>query len=291
MFARCRLVVLLTLLVAIWRPIAVAAQAPSASDDALAPWAPLAASGVSSAASSGPADRAALGGMLAGRVTDRAGAPLVGVVVTAAAALRGSADEVDTDVLVGEDDLAPAGRTRTGPDGAYSLVGLPSGQIWLRFSDPDGRWLPAYLGDAHRFRDALPMVLASGATVTGVDEVLDAGGWITGRVVGAITPADGAVTAGVQVAAFRADAATPFATTLADGLGKYRFGPLPPGDYRLVVLGADGDGAERWRAADTAGDAAGISLADGVRIEAPDLAPNGVPWANDGFAGEGAAVR
>ena len=110
----------------------------------------------------------AAGASITGHVTDDQGHPVAGVYVSASSAL----------MIVGGN-----GSAITDANGDYSITGLAAGDYRVQFSAPFGSNLVSeYHPDTTISSMAVPVKVATGADVTGIDASLATGGSITGQV-------------------------------------------------------------------------------------------------------------
>jgi hypothetical protein len=121
----------------------------------------------------------------------------------------------------------------TGPNGTYTIQGLPAGEYFVYFY-PEGSGL-GLLAQAYSDRSFSerpnPVVVGSRSDVTGIDAALQAGGKIQGAVHSA---ANGAPLAGVEVCLTEA-ARLGFPTCLqTPASGLYGFFGLPSGSWKVV---------------------------------------------------------
>jgi protocatechuate 3,4-dioxygenase beta subunit len=160
------------------------------------------------------------------------------------------------DGLPGTPDDVKVGVTTTDNNGEYSFVGLPDGNYNVTFTN-----LPA--GFTFTAKDAAGTTAAdgsdasplsgrtgtialdpAGASTTGINNIDADAGIVTtraalGNFVWIDTDGDGIQDAtekgvsGVTVTLYAADGVTVLASTVTDADGKYYFGNLTPGDYRV----------------------------------------------------------
>ncbi len=110
----------------------------------------------------------------------------------------------------------------TGPDGEYALTGLLEGDYAIEFWAPYLGYLIQFFDRAELFEDADEVAVSAGATVAGIDAVLEKGGWIEGRVTDA---SSGSPLGQVEVCAY--PQATPYyGCALTDSAGEYTVGPF-----------------------------------------------------------------
>ncbi|MCL6580024.1 MAG: carboxypeptidase regulatory-like domain-containing protein [Firmicutes bacterium] len=153
----------------------------------------------------------ALGGAVAGRVTDATTGEPLGEVVVA---------------VYGETG-ADGGAMVTAADGSYLVPKLPAGRVWVSFRPPFG------------YQGAGAWAVIENGRTTVLDARLESEpGRVVGRVVEAKRPRG---VPGAAVAVLTTDG-LPVRAVLADQRGAFRLGGLAPGRY-LVVASADGFGA------------------------------------------------
>ena len=101
------------------------------------------------------------GASISGRVTDEKGNPLADICV----------DTFDSQEV-------PRGSVRTGPDGSYAIDQFTAGTFILKFSDcldPESKVVPEFYDDKTSFEEAVPIALADGQDLSGIDAELKAG--------------------------------------------------------------------------------------------------------------------
>ncbi|HOW86788.1 MAG TPA: carboxypeptidase regulatory-like domain-containing protein [Candidatus Aminicenantes bacterium] len=152
-------------------------------------------------------------GAVSGRVTDGEGNPLVQARVIAYLAGASQASQAFTDA-----------------DGNYSIRRLRSANYAIFFRPPAGSTLTReWYDDQGAFGASLPVAVTAGATTTGINAVLEAGG----RISGLVTNESGDPLPGVGVVAYEASSvAMQSATTQADG--SYLLDSLRAGTYSLI---------------------------------------------------------
>ena len=136
---------------------------------------------------------------------------------------------------------SPVASTQTGTTGNYVFTGLAAGTYFVRTAQEqafafnaiselyDGVPCPSQFPVSDcRIASGTPIVVAAGATVSGIDFSLDPTGTISGTVV-----ADGSSSplAGVMLAAYTGDVQV--AGGITNASGQYSIGGLPPGTYRV----------------------------------------------------------
>lgn len=206
------------------------------------------------------------GGSVAGRVTDAAGTPLVGVMVAA----------------YNEDGTQQAS-TETDAEGRYALAVRP-GEVVIGASDPTLEHATQFHSGSSTFRFAREVGVAVGEAHEGIVFALVEGGLFTGTVTGT----NGQPVAGITVAAYdEAEALVASARTRADGT--YAF-VVPPGSYRLAAFDASfryaasfAGGAASYEASmpvTIAADAAStqsFAVVSGIRINGTVASRDGAP--------------
>ena len=196
----------------------------------------------------------ALSGGVRGTVTDEAGTPAPGVLVTAH-------PQRETD--------AWGVSVRTDESGAYELAGLLAGDYKIEFStdeasvDVASEWWQDAADES-----SAAVVSVVGGTMAQVDAVLSP----AARLAGTVTDADGQPLVDVHVWAYRGDEPAPFAATTTDSEGAYRLRGLPPGDYAVLFTsyGDDVRMHEWWSNAPTRELAAVVALTAGQVIDTLD---------------------
>ncbi|MEO7803915.1 MAG: carboxypeptidase regulatory-like domain-containing protein [Actinomycetota bacterium] len=152
------------------------------------------------------------GGIVRGRVTNSAGAPIPGVSVSLSSGWSGQ------DVT-------------TGADGTYEVLGLETKSYLVEFSPfsrsgddpPVGNYLREYYDNSHTFEGASQVAVVQGAAVVGIDAQLETGGVITGRV----TDESANPIQGVNVSTDWSSRA------ITDANGQYSLIALETGNHRL----------------------------------------------------------
>jgi 5-hydroxyisourate hydrolase-like protein (transthyretin family) len=119
-------------------------------------------------------------------------------------------------------------------DGGYAIPGLSAGSYRVGFSVPLGseaNYVGEYYDGKSSWFEADPVAVAEGATKSGIDAELQAGGRITGEVVAA---AGGAPLESIEVcASATVGAGAPVGCVETDGDGKYAITSLPGGSYKV----------------------------------------------------------
>ena len=148
-------------------------------------------------------------GSISGRVTDRSGEPVAGVVVRT------------------EPRYATA---TTDADGRYRIVGLTSSNYKVSFTPPDGPFVDQWFDGAADRSTATGVAVTTSEETTGIDAQLVEGGTVTGRVTDR---------AGVPLAGISVSVASRTSLTAADGT--YRVEGLPAGSYSAFFYDSQGD--------------------------------------------------
>ena len=167
-----------------------------------------------------PPAAAAEGGTFEGQVIGPDGAPLEGVCVV---------------VEPADADGAPLEAT-TGPDGSYTIEGIPPGDQVVGFNacaEPIAGFAPEWYDDAPTFDAATPVAVPASGSRTGLDAVLARTGSISGTVSDQDT---GQPLVDVCAVAFGDETLT-FAEARTGEDGTYVLSELTAGDY--VVLFGD----------------------------------------------------
>jgi hypothetical protein len=148
--------------------------------------------------------------------------------------------EVEIDLYSSTESYA--GYAISAAGGTYSIGGLTAGTYYARTYNSVG-----YLDELYRERPCVvycdvtngdPIVVAPGATVTGIDFTLSQGGRISGHV----TSTTGTPLAGVTVSVYGQDGA-PFGDGVTDASGAYTVGGLATDSY-LAATSASGAGLD-----------------------------------------------
>ena len=152
--------------------------------------------------------------------------------VTAAA---GGAPIEEIHVCAEASGIGFGGCDYTDADGAYTISGLAPGSYKVAFSVTPGsglNYIAQYFDGAGSWVEADPVTVADGATKSGVDAEMQAGGRIAGEVTAA---AGGAPLDSIEVCAL-VDTAGPGALVgcaATDADGKYAIASLPSGSYKI----------------------------------------------------------
>ncbi|HEX6712639.1 MAG TPA: carboxypeptidase-like regulatory domain-containing protein [Thermoleophilaceae bacterium] len=159
-------------------------------------------------------------GRIAGNVKDTLGAVLTGACVRA---------EDQNGFTLAE--------TTTDGNGNYALGGLVAGPAQIRFSGcTAGNYVPEYYDDAPNPSTGTPVMVATGATKSGIDAVLTPAGRISGRVQNA----NGEPLPSVCVSGWAGD--VELAGAVTDPNGDYVIREVPPaGSYQLSAWDCYGD--------------------------------------------------
>jgi protocatechuate 3,4-dioxygenase beta subunit len=198
------------------------------------------------------------GATIAGRVTDEhTGEPLRGVRVFASPVRPG---QVYTDLTDGE--------------GLYLLTGLRPG-AYIVWAFKTG-YLAEFYEDSHSWRDATPITVAAGDSISGIDFALTPQERGPFMVAGTIASKEGRSVAGGVVLARRGEELV--ATAVSNENGQYALDELPNGSYTICALLPIGDGSAQPPQT-TAPVAVTLSAADPMRNNVDlALAPtNGPP--------------
>ncbi len=226
-------------------------KAGLAAADALAVTAGQTLSGVNAILASG-------GATISGRVTNAAGMGLRNVTVRVE--LEGY-------------ELSNQYSASTAVDGAYTVRGIPAGTYSVLFtpSGTSGNYARELYNDVVPrgwVWTGTPVVLTDGAVVSGIDAVLEAGGWVKGRV----TDGAGAGIANVQVRTH--DALTNDrvdAGPKTDAAGYYA-ASARPGQYKIFFSASESAGGQY--AAEFYNNKTTLPAADAVTVTADQTTPN-----------------
>ncbi|MEN9646964.1 MAG: hypothetical protein RL238_3633 [Actinomycetota bacterium] len=156
-----------------------------------------------------------------------------------------------------------AASTVTGPDGSYSIAGLPSGEaLQVQFSPPTGSgYLPEWYDDAADRNAAATVTLSSGETRTDVSAVLTQAASLSGRVVAA----DTGLGVHSQVVLYRPDLGSYVNISNLDGT--FTLSDVVADDYVLYAIpgpfGPSDYAPEYWRGAIDLASATPITLQGG----------------------------
>ena len=169
-----------------------------------------------------------------GTITDAANATgIAGIEVCAYAS--GPFEEAE------EGEGAAPDCSPSGPGGEYSITGLAAGEYIVEFSTPFNGTLDYitqyYLG-AETFEGSLPVNVASGQRVSGIDAELSKGGEVEGHVTRAL---GGAPLAGIEVCAWGVNSEA-MACAETDSGGAYLITGLPIGSFKVGFRATLGSG-------------------------------------------------
>ena len=198
------------------------------------------------------------GATISGRVTNAAGMGLRNVTVRVE--LEGY-------------ELSNQYSASTAVDGAYTIRGIPAGTYSVLFtpSGTSGNYARELYNDVVPkgwVWTGTPVVLTDGAVVSGIDAVLEAGGWVKGRV----TDGAGAGIANVQVRTH--DALTNDrvdAGPKTDAAGYYA-ASARPGQYKIFFSASESAGGQY--AAEFYNNKTTLPAADAVTVTADQTTPN-----------------
>jgi hypothetical protein len=155
-------------------------------------------------------------GQIAGAVIDSAtSAPIAGICVKAYNSSGGV--------------LASA---QTNSSGAYALSSVPAGSAQVAFSSGCGasNYLTQYYNGKASLASSDPVVVTAGATTSGIDAAMVAGGQITGTVTDRATSS---TLAGICVQAYDSSGSG-VASTQTNSSGVYTLSALPTGSYHVA---------------------------------------------------------
>jgi hypothetical protein len=129
----------------------------------------------------------------------------------------------------------------TGAGGAYTLMGLPSGEYDVEFyaGYEGANYVTQYYNGESSYRDATPVSVLEGGTTTLMNAELHTGGQIMGRITSA---SGGSPLADISVCADETGSSEDFgscATTNSNG--EYTVSTLPTGSYVVEVSVNEGD--------------------------------------------------
>ncbi len=135
---------------------------------------------------------------------------------------------------------AGVGSVTTDENGVYTAFTLSPGQYTFGFFDDSGAHLSTYLGQSNTLNQATLVTVDIGETVTGVDQVLQRAGSISGTVTDSVT---GEPIEGVQVSSEYFDEFAGWVGSDVTGPdGTYRLDGLKPGDSWTVYFDGAGTG-------------------------------------------------
>jgi immune inhibitor A len=165
-------------------------------------------------------------GRISGVVTDDLGTPIAGASVWAS-----------------RDACCGYGGATTGPDGTYTVTGLPPGNYRVQASGPYCTVGPTsppcidyaseYYDDTYDSNAATLVPVSSGATTPGIDFALAE----AGRMSGTVTNELGTPIAGANVSA-EGDACCGYGSAMTGPDGSYTVTGLLPGNYRVRASGS-----------------------------------------------------
>lgn len=192
---------------------------------------------------------------ITGTVTRSSGGAAPGVCVSA--------------TVDGPQGLDWVGGTTSGPDGSYTINGLPAAPVKVVFDDCNGvgPYLRQWYQGAPDPSTAQVLDLAAGATRAGVDAALAPASEITGTV----TDGDGHPVAGICVQATTATAVGSLART--DQQGRYAVLLSAAGDYRVQFVDCTDTprfAGQWWHDAQRAQDATPVTVGDGSIVTGID---------------------
>jgi len=195
----------------------------------------------------------AAGGAIAGTVTAAVGAGAIEGANVCAYATSGE----------------PAGCAKTGGGGAYTLIGLASGEYTVEFSTGhEGvlNYVTQYWHGKLSVTEAEPVKVTAPATVSGIDAQLAVGGGISGTVKAA---AGAGALEGVEVCAWTASE-EPAGCTPTSSTGAYTIIGLAAGEYRVQFIPAFESGylGQYYNGRAT------LAEAEAVRVETGKAIPN-----------------
>jgi len=153
----------------------------------------------------------ATGGSISGTITNDVGTQLKDVCVSA------------------ESDNYYSDRVRTAPDGTYRIVGLPSGNYRLWFTDcGDNNVLDEYYDNKQSYSQATLVTVTAGSERTGISAQLTRAGSITG----AVTDSSNYPLDDICVSAYDSSGFSNW-NTKTDSDGTYELRNLTTGDFRV----------------------------------------------------------
>jgi protocatechuate 3,4-dioxygenase beta subunit len=168
------------------------------------------------------------GAQIEGTVTNGSAEPIEGIQVCVADATAEWFDE-------------PMWCSQTDAEGDYTIAGLRTGAYAVQFSGNSCgelgcfqlNYVREFYDDRANFKEADPVSVGVGDTLTGIDAELEEGAEISGTV----TDAGEAPIEGVQVCAQDAESGEGWWCNQADGEGKYTVAGLPAGKYVVEFSG------------------------------------------------------
>jgi hypothetical protein len=157
----------------------------------------------------------------------------------------------------------------TGPDGSYTIKGLPSGSVTLQFLPPiQQNFHTQWWSGASSLATATSVTVPAGAALAGYDAHLSLGATISGT----ITDAAGTPIPFASAYAYGANGIA--ASGFADGSGHYTIPALTTGDYTVEFDGSAGGNFATtwWNGAVSAATATVIHLIDQQQLSGIDAA-------------------
>ncbi|MEE8207959.1 MAG: carboxypeptidase regulatory-like domain-containing protein, partial [Nitrosomonadaceae bacterium] len=116
----------------------------------------------------------------------------------------------------------------TGWDGNYGIYNIPLGDYKVRFRANYGNYVTEWHNNQYSYADAEPVSVASGQNTTGITELSDNGGYITGTVT-----ANGQGVEGVRVQALDSTVNYTISWAFTDSNGFYSIPRLPDCDAKI----------------------------------------------------------
>jgi hypothetical protein len=132
----------------------------------------------------------------------------------------------------------------TNANGEYTVSGLDTGEYTVEFYAPSGsglNYLTQYYDDESSFEDATKVSVSAGATSSGIDAALLAGGQITGKVTAASTKA---AIAGIEVCASSTGEEYVYNCATTNASGEYAVPGLSSGRYVVEFASPYGSGLD-----------------------------------------------
>jgi hypothetical protein len=118
----------------------------------------------------------------------------------------------------------------TGAGGEYDVVGVPTGEYRVEFSEGGTAYVAQYYNGKTSFSEAQHVSVAAGATTTGIDAAMQPAGEVTGKVTSETTKA---ALGGIQVCALPSAGQFPVACVTTNGSGEYALSRLAAGEYKV----------------------------------------------------------
>ena len=165
-----------------------------------------------------------LPGSITGTVVDEGGSPIFNIRVVA-------------DDPVGSGFAAPS----TDSQGFFRLRDVADGTYRVRFSSPDGFWVPEYFDDVSDPSAAQPIVVSASNTTAGIDAELAAAGVITGTITNRFG-GDFQIATAIAYG-FDGTVWQPVQDTSVVYDSEYRMEGVPVGVYRVELLGRSFSGS------------------------------------------------